>query len=47
MFVDEDPLGQAIFALLFKVTVLNLHEIMMKPEIKLISTADSVGVDVF
>ena len=34
--IDEDPLGQAKFVHLFKVTALNLHAIMMKPEIKLI-----------
>ena len=40
MLIDEDPLGQVKFVCLFKVTVLYLHEIMMKPEIKLIiSTA--------
>ena len=35
MLIDEDPLGQVEFVSLFKVVVLNLHEIMMKPEIKL------------
>ena len=40
MLINEDPLGQLKFVPLYKVTVLNLHEIMMKPEIKLIiSTA--------
>ena len=38
MLIDKDPLGQVIF-FLFNVTMFNLHEIMMKPEIKLISTA--------
>ena len=37
--VDEDPLGQVKFVHLFKVTVLNLHVIMMKPETKLIILA--------
>ena len=36
MLIDEDPLGQVKFVGLFKVTVLNLHKIMRKPEIKLI-----------
>ena len=39
MLMDEDPLGQVKFVSLFKVTVLNLHVIMMKPEIKLIISA--------
>ena len=40
MLIDEDPLGQVKFVGLFKVTVLNLHEIIMKPENKMtISTA--------
>ena len=44
----KNPLGQVKVARLFKVTVLNLHVIMMKPEIKLIiSAADSTGVNVF
>ena len=34
--MDEDPLGQVKFVHLFKVTVLNLHVIMMKPETNLI-----------
>ena len=35
MLIDEDPLGQQFeFVGLFKVTMSNLHEIMMKPEIK-------------
>ena len=38
MQIDEDPLGQVKFACLFKVTVLNFDEIMMKPEIKVIGT---------
>ena len=33
--IDEDHLGQVKFVRLFKGTVLNLHGIMMKPEIKL------------
>ena len=37
--IDEDPLGQVKFAHLFKVTVLNLHMIMTKPETKLIILA--------
>ena len=39
MLIDEDPLGQANFVRLFKVTVLTLHAIMMKPELKLIISA--------
>ena len=35
MLIDEDPLGQVKFVRLFKVAVLNLHVIMMKPAIKL------------
>ena len=34
MLIDQDPLGQVKFVRLFKVTVLSLHVIMMKPEIK-------------
>ena len=37
--IDEDPLGQVKFGHLLKVTVLNLHVIMMKPETKLITLA--------
>ena len=48
MLINEDPLGQVKFVRLFKVTLLNLHEIMMKPEIKLIiSTARLYGANVF
>ena len=36
MLIDEDPLGEVKFVQLFKVTVISLHAIMMKPEIKLI-----------
>ena len=36
MLVDEDPLEQVKFVHLFKVNVLNLHVIIMKPDIKLI-----------
>ena len=36
MLIDEDPLGHVKFVRLFKVTVLHLQVIMMKPEIKLI-----------
>ena len=39
MLIDKDPLGQVKFVRLFKVTVLNLHVIMKKPEIKLIISA--------
>ena len=39
MLIDEDPLGQVKFVRLFKVAVLNLHVIMMKPAIKLIISA--------
>ena len=39
MFNDEDPLGQVKFVHLFKATELNLHVIMMKPEMKLIISA--------
>ena len=39
MLIDEDPLRQVKFVQLFKVTVLNLHVVMMKPEIKLIISA--------
>ena len=35
MLINEDHMGQVKFVCLFKVTVLNLHEIMMKPKIKL------------
>ena len=34
-----NPLGQVTFVRLFKVTALNLHVIMMKPEIKPIISA--------
>ena len=34
--IDEDHLGQVKLARLFKVTVLNLHVILIKPKIKLI-----------
>ena len=37
--IDEDPLGQVKFVHLLKVTVLNLHVIMMKPKTKLIILA--------
>ena len=48
MFIDEDPLTQVKFVHLFKVTVLNLHVIMMKPGTKLINSAVrlSVGANV-
>ena len=39
MLIDEDPLGQVKFVRLFKVTVLNLCVIMMKPKIKLMISA--------
>ena len=39
MLIDEDPLGQVKFVRLFKVTMLNLHIIMMKPDIELIISA--------
>ena len=39
MLMDEDPLGQVKFVGLLKVTVLNLHVIMTKPDIKLIISA--------
>ena len=48
MLINEDHLGQVKFVRLFKVTLLNLHEIMIKPGIKLIqfqqleSTEDNV-----
>ena len=35
MLINEDHMGQVKFVRLFKVTALSLHEIMMKPEIKL------------
>ena len=35
MLIDDDPSGQVKFVCLFEVTVLNLHEIMMKREIEL------------
>ena len=35
----KKPLGQVKFVRLFKVTLLNLHVIMMKPDIKLIISA--------
>ena len=35
MLIDDDPWGQVKFVRLVEVAVLNLHEIMMKPEIKL------------
>ena len=42
--IDEDPLEQVKFVRLFKVTVLNFHAIMMKPEMELIiSAARPVG----
>ena len=49
MLIDEDHLGQAKFVRLFKVTVLNLHEIMMKPEIKLtqFQQLESIEANVF
>ena len=34
MLIDDDPWGQIKFVLLFKVIVLNLQVIMIKPEIK-------------
>ena len=34
MLIDDDPWGQIKFVLLFKVIVLNLQMIMIKPEIK-------------
>ena len=37
--IDEDPLGQVKFVHLFKVTVLNLHVIMIKPKVNLIILA--------
>ena len=47
MFIDEDHLGQVKFGQLFKVTVLNLHVIMIKPEIKLIiQQLDSIGANI-
>ena len=39
IFVDENPLGQVKFVQLFKVTMLHLHVIMMRPEMKLITSA--------
>ena len=39
MLIDEDPLGHIEFVSLCKVTVLNLHEIMMKPESELTNSA--------
>ena len=36
MLIDEDPLGQVKFVRLFKVTVLNLHVVMTKSNIKVI-----------
>ena len=33
MLIHEDPFGQVKFVRLSKVTVLNLHVIIMKPEI--------------
>ena len=44
----KNPLGEVKFVHLFEVTVLNLHVIMMKPEIKLIiQQPDSIGANVF
>ena len=37
--IDEDPQGKVKFVELFKITVLNLHVLMMMPEIKLIISA--------
>ena len=34
--IDKDPLGQVKFVHLFKVTVLHLHVIMIKPKVNLI-----------
>ena len=39
MLINEDPFEQVEFEHLYEVTVLNLHVIMMKPEIKLIISA--------
>ena len=39
MLINEEPFGTSLYVSLFKVTVLNLHVIMMKPEIKLIISA--------
>ena len=36
MLIEKDPLGQVKFVHLLKVTVLNLHLTLMKPEIQLI-----------
>ena len=35
MLIDEDPLGQVEFVHIFKVVMIYLHVIMIKPEIKL------------
>ena len=37
--INEDPLGQVKFVHLFKVTVLNLHVIMIKPKVNFIILA--------
>ena len=36
MLIGKEPFWTSLFEHLFDVTVLNLHVIMMKPEIKLI-----------
>ena len=49
MLIDEEPFGTSLFMSLSEVTVLILHVIMMKPEIKLIidQQPDYTGANVF
>ena len=47
MLINEDLLRQVKFVHLFKVTVLNLYEIRMKPEIKLMKTAVGIVMQKF
>ena len=42
MLIEEVPLRQLKFVNLFKVALLNLHVIMMKPEIKLVTSVTRV-----